>query len=38
MTYKRNSGVPDECRGKYDTSIYTQVRKGGRNVCIIPLL
>ena len=26
MTYKRNGGVPDECRGKYDTSIYTQVR------------
>ena len=25
LTYKRNGGVPDECRGKYDTSIYTQV-------------
>ena len=25
LNFKRNGGVPDECRGKYDTSIYTQV-------------
>jgi len=29
LTYKRNGGVPDECRGKYDTSIYTQLD----NIC-----
>jgi len=29
MPYKRNSGVPDECRGKYDTSIYTTLD----NIC-----
>merc|ERR1712115_320763 len=27
--FKRNGGVPDECRGKYDTSIYTQLD----NIC-----
>ena len=27
LNFKRNGGVPDECRGKYDTSIYTQVDK-----------
>merc|ERR1711892_995411 len=26
---KRNGGMPDECRGKYDTSIYTQLD----NIC-----
>ena len=26
LNFKRNGGVPDECRGKYDTSIYTQVQ------------
>jgi len=26
---KRNGGMPEECRGKYDTSIYTQLD----NIC-----
>jgi len=26
---KRNGGMPDECRGKYDTSMYTQLD----NIC-----
>jgi len=26
---KRNGGMPDECRGKYDTAIYTQLD----NIC-----
>jgi len=29
LNFKRNGGVPDECRGKYDTSIYTQLD----NIC-----
>ena len=34
LNFKRNGGVPDECRGKYDTSIYTQVSS---YVCLVKM-
>ena len=38
LNFKRNGGVPDECRGKYDTSIYTQVNCSTDNTGVYQLL